>query len=204
MGDARGIKNLPLVTVCVYLPAGDQACVKKVEALFTRERDLPVVLYQKHCIALVKGKARRVYGNLKRHAFVIQLGQGSSGNNLPRHDVGDMQHLPSRSLLDLFPAAKTVGDNETVPRCPADFRQKGALGGRHGDSVFFCFESEGACHAAAAGLHHFVIEPEAVENVPLGGGIEDRVMMAVELDERAGVGAQMAEASSFLSKKFGQ
>src|SRR5579885_129531 len=126
------------------------------------------------------------------------------GRKMARHDLRYMQGRAPSGLLDLLPAAKTVRQNEHIRCCLADLRQKDPFRRRHGHSIFRGLEAKGSRHSAAARAHHFVIKPKFLQDSFLGRGVEDCMMMAVELDERALAAAHRTEFRSLAVEKLGE
>src|SRR4051794_39555422 len=69
----------------------------------------------------------------------------------------DVQRVATRRLLDLFPAAKAVGDDQRIRIEISNSRKQHALAACDRDVIVLFFKSECARHAAAAGVGHLVL-----------------------------------------------
>lgn len=90
-------------------------------------------------------------------------------------------------LLDLGAAAVAVGKDQGGGVGVADGGQQRVLSAGHGDLVVAVLEPEVAGQPAAAGVEDLGVESGAVRDGSVGVEAEDRVLVAVGLDDRGAV-----------------
>src|SRR5690349_3187855 len=94
-----------------------------------------------------------------------------------------MEGLAAGELGDLLAAGEAIGDDERVGAGAADGGQERALSDPNRDVVVVLLETEGAGHAAAAGVEDFEVEAEAAQERFLGVHRQDSLLLAMALDE---------------------
>ena len=95
-----------------------------------------------------------------------------------------MEDRPRRPLLDLFAAGEPPGDDEGGWIGVPDRRQQGSLADRHRDPVVVAaLEAERSGHPAAAAVGGVDLQAAGPEDRELGLEAEDRLVVAMAVDE---------------------
>src|SRR5205814_6061746 len=96
-------------------------------------------------------------------------------------------HAPaSRRLLDLLAAGEPIRDEQGVVAHLPHRGKELVLADGHRDVVLVALEAERSRHPAAARVHYFRVDAEALEHLFLLRESEDRLVVAISVDLRAG------------------
>src|SRR6185437_8463461 len=94
-------------------------------------------------------------------------------------------HCPSSgALLNLFATTEAVGNDQSFRRCSPDSRQQLKIPNRDRNIVFVVFKTEGTGHSATALRGSCEIEPQAPQHRLFIRHLQNRLVMAVSVNER--------------------
>lgn len=96
-----------------------------------------------------------------------------------------MKSMPAGRLFNLFPTAKTIGDDQSIFCRGPDGREENPFPYLHGDLIMLTpLKTKDAGHATAAGIENLIVKAQFGKHTRFCIHVHDRFMMAVSLDER--------------------
>jgi len=111
----------------------------------------------------------------------------------------------ARSLGDLLAATEAVGHDPYVLRRLAHGRQQHLFADFHRHVVVLPgFEAERAGHAAAARIDHLDVKAEIAEDFLRIAQLEDRLLVAMPVDDRLAVEPRQRDVIGFLRQELAQ
>lgn len=112
----------------------------------------------------------------------------SIGELIGAEDFGEVLGSAGGVLGDLFAATEAVGDEDVGWGGAACGWQEDSFAEGLRDGVVLAFKAKRACHAAAAGVEEFDLCAGAAEPLEFVFHVEDGFVVAVAVEEDAGVG----------------
>jgi hypothetical protein len=116
--------------------------------------------------------------------------------------LSQVQSFSPGRLPDLFVTAKAVGNDQSVVVQTPDRREQYPLAASNRYVIVLPLKPERTCHAAAASLGHVVFDAQLFKYRLVVVHLEDRLMVAVPVNEGFFVHVRDLEAVGPLRKKI--